>query len=599
MAALSQPDPAGRSPVSRELPRFALLARAVAGRRVAVLNGAGERSYTDGESIFAADLPEEQLRASIVVQASLLAAGSFEPWVMARLTGRRAVRLRYLTLEAARAAEIQRSVLPAAACALVKRVYDGPVPLSARESLAWAVESRRTVPEAPAWLGTIKPIIRMRMNPAGPGGAPTDGDVAGTCAEEPVREFHDEEETDYSRIMELFSSPLGSKTMSRIMQKLIGGGRSPSENGGGEEVPVGGRSAGPVGPNAKKTTAAGSGVALSAVPVGRRYPEWDFARRRYRPDWCSVAEFDPPHPDADAPSIPADDRQLLRQLARLGLSHERHNRQSQGDSLDLTALVELAVNRAAGVAGDPRVYESRRRTAHDLGVLVLLDATGSTGDSTAGRRVFDQQRRLAARLTSALEELGDRVATYGFFSRGRDAVRLVRVKDFDDRYDHAAERRLVGLAPGGYTRLGAAIRHCSHLLNTRAGTSKMLLVVIGDGFPYDNDYKNRYAQEDSHQALREAVGRGIGCVCVSVGASTDDEVIERVWGEVPHRSLDDPSALALHVLPLFREAMQTAEASRRSIGSVAEIQDAARERGRQLMIARSVPGGAEQARRGM
>ncbi len=179
------------------------------------------------------------------------------------------------------------------------------------------------------------------------------------------------------------------------------------------------------------------------------------------------------------------------------------------------------------------MYELKRRTAHDLGVLILLDSTGSTGESEEGRRVFDEQRALAARLTAGFDELGDRVACHGFQSWGRHAVNYLRVKGFDDRYDHAAQRRLAALEPGGFTRLGAAIRHGTHLLATKAGTSNTLLVVVGDGLPYDDGYEQRYAQEDCRRALREAVIAGVGCACVSVRSATEPEVIERVWGNVP------------------------------------------------------------------
>jgi Mg-chelatase subunit ChlD len=561
-----------RLPESREMTRFALLAQAVAGRRVAVIGGAQERAYTDGESIFLPELPERMLQASLVVQASLLAVGSFEGPVMARLTGRRALRLRYLSLEAARAADALASVLPTWVQALVAEVYDGPIPSSARESLAWAAEPRRAVTEAPAWLGTVKPIKVLRANPAGLGGAPTDADRNGSSREEMLRELDDEEESERSRILELFSAPIRNPLASMI-QKFFGMGRAPgAEGGGGAELPVGGRTVGPVGPNAKAAQApAGMSQNLTAVPLGRRYPEWDFRRRAYRDDWCAVAEFDPPRAEEEAQPISTTDSRLRRQLAQLGLTHERYRRQAEGDVLDLTALIELVVDRTAGHPVDPRVYETKRRTAHDLGVLVLLDATGSTGESAEGARVFDEQRVLAARLTAALEELGDRVATYGFYSRGREAVRFLRVKDFDDRYDRAAQRRLAALVPGGYTRLGAAIRHGAHVVRTRAGTSMMLLVVVGDGLPYEDGYEHRYAQEDSRRALHEAVARGIGCACVSVRASTEEDVLARVWGDIPHRRLEDASALARHVQPLFGDAMRAARASKRPAFATAVI----------------------------
>jgi hypothetical protein len=484
---------------------------------------------------------------------------------MSRIIGRRSVALRYLTLEAARAADELRHVLPRRASELVEELYSGPMPSSAAQSLAWANSARRDVPEAPAWLGTIKPIKILRF---APGEAPTDGDRAGAFREELLRELDDEQDSERSRILELFSAPIRNPLAS-MLQRFFGMGRVPGTGGGGAELPVGGARAGPVGPNAKAVERpAPAEIALTGIPSGRLYPEWDYRRRDWRPEWCAVAEFDPPRPEEEAGPISSDDPRLRVQLARLGLTHERHRRQLDGDVLDLNALIDLVVDRVAGHTGDPRVYETKRRTAHDLGVLVLLDATGSTGESAEGRRVFDEQRRLTARLTAVLDQLGDRVATYGFYSRGRHAVRFLRVKDFGDRYDHAAERRLASLTPGGYTRLGAAIRHATHLLTTRAGTSRLLLVVVGDGLPYEDGYEHRYAQEDTAHALKEAVGRGVGCACISVRASTEQEVLERVWGEVPHRRLEDPASLVDHVRPLFADALALAAATRRGASGI-------------------------------
>src|SRR6478735_11139212 len=149
-------------PELREFVRFSLLAHAIAGRRTPVLAGESGRSYTDGESIFVSQLPDSWLLASVVIQASLLAAGSLEPGVMARLTGRRQLRLRYLTLEAVRATQLLRTVVPERVVLDLRELYDGPVPSSALESLRWANNVRRGVPEAPEWMGTVKPIRVLR-----------------------------------------------------------------------------------------------------------------------------------------------------------------------------------------------------------------------------------------------------------------------------------------------------------------------------------------------------------------------------------------------------------------------------------------------------
>lgn len=547
--------------------RYSLLASAVAGRRVAVVAGDAERAYCDGERIFADDD-----RDTVVVQAALLAVGSLEPRVVAKLAGRRRLRHRYLTLEAARAAGDPALPLPAAVARRIQALHAAPVGASPAESLALAGSSA-DVPEAPAWLGTIRPA-RVLMGAPGFGGAPTDKELSGKAKQVDMPELDEDEDSERSRILELFSAPAMQNPLAQYLQKLLGMGRSPTpeEGAGGDELPVGGHRIGRVGKDAKRTQAPEDIVVeLVSTPIGRRYPEWNWLSGRYRRDWCAVAEYDPRPSEHPAREDPGDDRRLRRELARLGLAHERHRRQDEGDVLDISALIEFVVDRGAGVIGDPRVYELKRRTAHDLGVLVLLDATGSTGESEEGQRIFDEQRRLAARLTAAFDELGDRVASYGFQSWGRDRVQFLRVKGFDDRYDHAAQHRLASLEPGGFTRLGAAIRHATYLLSKQAGTGNTLLIVVGDGLPYDDGYEHRYAQEDSRRALGEAVRAGVACACVSVRSGTEPEVLERVWGNVPYRALEKPSDLARHATPLFRGALREAAASRRTIG-IAPVQ---------------------------
>jgi nitric oxide reductase activation protein len=98
--------------------------------------------------------------------------------------------------------------------------------------------------------------------------------------------------------------------------------------------------------------------------------------------------------------------------------------------------------------------------------------------------VFEEERRLAADLTASLERLGDRVGTYGFYSRGKDAVRFLRIKEFDARFDCAAKCRLGSVQPSGFTRLGAAMRHGAYVLESRALAKNMILLAIGDGLPY-------------------------------------------------------------------------------------------------------------------
>lgn len=543
--------------------RFTMLAGAVAGRPLVIVPGDHDRAYCDGERIYTA----VDSRDSVVLQAALVAAGSLRPRMVRRLAGRRRLRHRYVTLEALRASRVLDSVIPRPVARRIAETYDGVVPDSAEDSLERAANGKDDIPEAPAWMGTIRPA-RVIMNAPTLTAALSDEDRE--TEPQALPEIDEEGEAERTDDEEPFKISTSSSRFMQWLQKNMGMSSTPSpdEDNGGQETAVGARATGRVATDAEAVDGKPDvDLDLEGTAVGRLYPEYDLQEGRYRSDWCAVTEYDPRPPEHEVELKTSADRRLRRELARLGLADERHRRQDDGDSLDISALIDFAVDQRSGLSGDSRVYEQRRRTGHDLGILILLDASGSTGEEVSGERVFDEQRDLAARLAAAFDELGDRVATYGFQSWGRNSVQFLRVKRFDDRYDRAAQRRMAALEPGGFTRLGAAVRHATHLLSNRAGTASTLLVVVGDGLPYDDGYEHRYAREDCRRALEEAVVAGVACACVSVRTSTQPDVIEHVWGNVPHRSLDDPSELATHVTPLFRSALRDAAASRRVISA--------------------------------
>jgi nitric oxide reductase activation protein len=417
---------------------------------------------------------------------------------------------------------------------------------------------------APAAFGTIRRGRLIRGGAAQPADPTLPGREA-PLPDDDLPDLPDDEGSDGSRLLKLFENPLRFQSpIFKLLRNLIGMGRQIGVDGEAapEDLPVSGSRRGRqtgVGTTIVTSTPAGLGAPMADPAGDRFYQEWDCRSGRYREHWCRVGAFDPAGVSAPpAGDIPVDPA-VRRELARLGLAPRRHDRQAEGETLDTTALVDFAVARASGEAGDTRVYQARLRTAHDLGVVVLLDASGSTAeDGGAGATVWDKQRRLAGSLIAALEEVGDRVAGYGFMSHGRHDVRFLRVKEFDGRFDHAARTRLRNIEPEGFTRMGAAIRHSAELAAAQAGTSNRLLVVISDGFPYDDGYEARYAEQDTRRALDEAVERAVGCVCVSVGTSTDPAALRRLWGNVSHVGMIEPGELGRHLLPLFRAALHVA-----------------------------------------
>lgn len=542
--------------------RFRFLATFLAGRSVGVAEAsAGEVAHTDGQVVFiSAGRSLSEQRREVLVQSALLGAGSLDHrWILS-LRGRPKMARRYLALEGRRVLADLGAHVPLAA----EIVLDEPSTTTAEESLRVA-RSRATVADPPEWFGVIQPF-RLLAAPAGGAGArASDGDLRlefdpTTLPETP--EDGDTQQGEESKILKLLSNPLGSKTLSDFFNKMFGNSRSPGDGTAGGEMPVRSmRRVDSVGSNARPLpvrlhftakSAPGSTVGVG----GALYPEWDVHNGRYRPEYCRVIDFPlRSTPDVSAAAV-AHDEVLRRRLSRLGLGPKVLRRRPDGDDLDVEALIELFVDLRAGHSPPEHVYAERRKLARNLGVLILLDISGSATDiDPMGHSVHDHQRQAAATLAVTLEELGDRVAVYGFRSHGRSAVHLPAIKPFGQRFGAGARARLNQIQPSGYTRLGAGIRRAGEILQSEAGTPNRLLVVLSDGFPYDDGYEGRYAESDSHKALEELRSEGVACLCLSIGASTSTDALHRVFGSVSHANAPTLAELSPRMDALFLTAL--------------------------------------------
>ena len=120
----------------------------------------------------------------------------------------------------------------------------------------------------------------------------------------------------------------------------------------------------------------------------------------------------------------------------------------------------------------------------------------------------------------------------------------------------SGEPRLKQLQPAGYTRLGAGIRGAGEILKAEAGTPNRLLLLLSDGFPYDDAYEGRYAEADAYKALEELRADGIACLCLSIGAATATTALERVFGSASHASAESLADLSPRMDELFLSALR-------------------------------------------
>ena len=543
--------------------RFRLLAGWIAGRLLGVAEArAGEPPHTDGRIVFvSAGRSAAEQRREVLVQAALLGAGSLDHGRVRPLRGRPKLARRSHALEGRRVLAELAARLPLAAAL----GPNGEAATATSDESLEVARSRTAVADPPAWFGAIR-VARLLSTPDGGHGARAgDDELRLRFRPTDVPEAEDDEGAEpreTSRILERFASPLASDVVSDFLHKLLGSSRSPGDGAaGGGTATRSIRRVDAVGPSARPLPVpvriTGDTPGATVGVQGALYPEWDVHRNRYKPEHCRVIEFAPSAAADVAAAGVARDEVLRRRLTRLGLGTKVVRRQPDGDDLDVEALTDLFVDLRAGHSGREHVYLERRKLDRNLGVLILLDASGSASDTDPkGFSVHEHQRRAAATLAATLEELGDRVAVYGFRSHGRGWVHLLALKRFAQRFGAGGRARLAGLRPAGYTRLGAGIRHAGKILEAEAGTPNRLLLVLSDGFPYDDGYEARYAEADARKALEELRADGVACLCLSIGSATPPDALRRVFGSANHASAPTLAGLSPRMDELFLAALQ-------------------------------------------
>lgn len=293
------------------------------------------------------------------------------------------------------------------------------------------------------------------------------------------------------------------------------------------------------------------GAQAAASPTERvfLYDEWDGLIQDYRTRWCRVVEQAAAEATADFAELTlAAHGPAVRLLRRYfesirppGLT--RVYGRTDGEDLDLDALIRRAADRAAGAEPSDRLYLRREKRERSVAVAFLVDLSGSTSRQldAGDRRVIDVEKEGLVLLCEALEAVGDQYALYGYSGRGRAHVDFVVMKEFDERDRNLSARRIGALTPLKQNRDGAAIRHATAKLLARNARTR-LLVLLSDGRPLDDGYADEYALEDTKRALREARMAGVHPFCITVDRNADDYV-KRMYGDVQYLVIDRIAAL--------------------------------------------------------
>jgi nitric oxide reductase NorD protein len=253
---------------------------------------------------------------------------------------------------------------------------------------------------------------------------------------------------------------------------------------------------------------------------GTPLPEWDYRSCTLQQDHVRL-QLMLAH-DAEAIALPDHLKAKARRVRSLFeiLKPRRIwlNGQPDGSELDINALIMHITDQKRGVHTEQaNVFRSFQNAQRDLSCLLLADLSLSTDAHINNeQKVIDVIRDSVFLFSEALDSTGDRFSLYGFSSKRRNHVRFHLLKGFSELWSDSVRGRIQAIRPGYYTRMGAAIRQATALLEKEAATQKLLLILT-DGKPNDLDkYEGRYGVEDTRMAVLEAKKAGLHPFCVTI-----------------------------------------------------------------------------------
>lgn len=250
------------------------------------------------------------------------------------------------------------------------------------------------------------------------------------------------------------------------------------------------------------------------------YDEWDFQQNGYRADFCHVHERTvfATQPTAARPEWLAEAEKVRAVFERLKPDMvRREKRLDDGDAINVDQLVEHLVDRRLCPSPPVRFYEKPLVNHRDLAVLILLDVSGSTGETAEeGQKVLDVEKQAAVLLGHGLAALDDPFSVCGFTSNGPEKCEFFVYKDFADAWERDAVARTLSAWPHSSTRIGPALRHAGTRLAEQPHKQR-LVILVTDGKPMDQGYdpNTRYAQHDVRMACEENARRDIHTFAIS------------------------------------------------------------------------------------
>lgn len=250
---------------------------------------------------------------------------------------------------------------------------------------------------------------------------------------------------------------------------------------------------------------------------GIPYPEWNTWTQSFLANHVAVLErvrIDCPR---ESVTVSTDLRKWFEERTYRAMT----NGLEDGADLDVDSYVAHYIDMATGESKEPRIFRELLPSGRDVTTALLLDASSSLG--VHGGRIFRLELACADALSRAMTNARERHGIFAFTGNTRHHVEVHCLKDFTDR--RFVPPSALGLTAGGYTRLGAPIRHLTSRLLAQP-SERRLLILIGDGLMSDEGYEGRYAWADVAHAVDEANDAGVSVYYIGVGPTRVDPLPE-------------------------------------------------------------------------
>jgi nitric oxide reductase NorD protein len=293
------------------------------------------------------------------------------------------------------------------------------------------------------------------------------------------------------------------------------------------------------------------------IPLGEgiSLPEWNYRTQQLETDRCLLQPMLPKNytPQPLPMKLQKTAKAIQAQFEQLTSVRYWLKGQPQGEELDLSAWLDFHVESKMSQTQERGLYQSFRGNNRDISSLLLADLSMSTDSYLDDdNRVIDVVRDSMLLFAEALNSVGDNFAMYGFSSVKRSNVRFTMLKNFNEPYNDEIRGRVQSIRPGFYTRMGAAIRQATKVLQEQRSTQKLLLILT-DGKPNDIDhYEGRFGIEDTHQAIAEANKLGIKPFCITIDQEAE-EYLPYLFGRDGFTVILRPAQLPVRLPQLYHQ----------------------------------------------